>query len=381
MRIKDKNKIKILFFIVSLYYFPYLIFDWIGVAGGKAETVPFWYKIFMIILSIFILWIFNIKFSKKSFKKNILAIILLFFNILSNLFFSNQRIGISIFFLNLVFLNGIVLNTKVLKKTLIYTLFFSLFSVFFEKYCLLNIFGINPPFVMSWQERYVGNMGGPNVLGAFINYIYAFLIFCENNKIKKIIYFITSFYIVIKTDSDSGILIFILTNVYLFFYNFKYLFSKLIYIMSGLIILIILLVKKHEIFIKDGSNLVRINMTLEQIKNIKLFHLKIIFNESPYLMILFSYGMIAFVIYILLLRKIYITNVKNYRNNKKFYYLKKIIYFQMIIYSLVLPIKFMFPLNILYVFALKLKNNKRIEVIYDKEKMGKIFKKNFYKFG
>lgn len=351
------NRLKMLFIIISIYYIPYLVFDWAGVAGVRSGVAPFWYKCFRIILPILILFAFK-SLNFKEFRIKILSIILILFNFLSNLFCLSPNIEISIFFLYLIFFKNLELNKKVMKKFFKFSLYFSCICVYFEKNYLFNFFGVHPPFVMSWQERYIGNMAGPNTLGAFVNIIYTLLIYCEDKKYKKIIYFIISFYIIDKTDSDAAIIIFILINAYYIYINFISFFSKMIFIINGFILLMIVIIKKGNNFIMDGSNITRVKMILGHINDLKLLSFKEIFNESPYFLILFSYGIIAFLIYIYILYNIYIEYIKKYKNNKKFYELKKIILFQILLYSLVLPIKFIFPMNILYVFSLKLKDKK-----------------------
>ena len=100
------------------------------------------------------------------------------------------------------------------------------------------------------------------------------------------------------------------------------------------------------------------NLSDEQLKDItdylNIQYNLINANENTFFTILFSYGIIMAIMYILFWIELYLENVRSYKKIKKFYLMKQIIFGQVLLYSLVLPIKFSFPMNILYILSLKL---------------------------
>lgn len=62
-------RIKLFFIIISLYYIPYLIFNWAGAAGFTEGSAPNYYKILQVILPICVLKILN---KKVNIEKNLM---------------------------------------------------------------------------------------------------------------------------------------------------------------------------------------------------------------------------------------------------------------------------------------------------------------------
>ncbi|WP_204689700.1 hypothetical protein, partial [Fusobacterium mortiferum] len=153
-------------------------------------------------------------------------------NILSNILHKSDGGSIEILIFFICFIFYPTLNFKYFKLKYLFSVFiFSLGSVLFEKYLLFKLLQVQPAFVMSWQERYLGNMGGPNILGSFINLIWLLLIFKfddKNNKLKLLITLIT-FYIITLTDSDTAIIVFMLSLWYIILKKIKKL--KIIYLL------------------------------------------------------------------------------------------------------------------------------------------------------
>lgn len=362
MKDKVSKKIMTILVIVSVYYLPYLLLGWAGAAGVRSGSAPTWYKTFRIILPFIFIIILNIKFKIKLNAIFYTSFILLNINIVSNIIYRNDNFSYEILIFFLFYILCPNFEFKFLKERYLLLIFlFSFTSVIFEKYFLEKIFGVHPVFVMSWQERYIGNMAGPNTLGAFVNLVWILLLFRsdEKNKILKFGVTLIAFYVIKATDSDGAIIIFILSLWYIFFKLIKNL--KMLYLILTFFSGIGIIYLKFESFIKDGSNTVRLKSILFYLKKVELLSLKFIFNENAFFMILFSYGVIIFLVYLLFWVLIYKHDVFKYKNNKKFYLMKQVIFFQVLIYSLVLPIKFIFPMNILYILSLKLKEGEKYE--------------------
>lgn len=362
MKDKISKKIMIVLIITSVYYLPYLLLGWAGVAGVKEGSAPTWYKIFRIILPFIFIVILNIKFKIKLNIISYISFILLNVNIISNIIYKNNIFSYEIFIYFLFYILCPNFEFKFFKKSYLLLIFlFSFISVIFEKYFLLKIFGIHPVFVMSWQERYIGNMAGPNTLGAFINLVWVLLLFRSNkkNKILKLGITLIAFYLIKATDSDGAIIIFLLSLWYMFLKLIKNL--KRIYLILTSFCGIGIVHLKFESFIRDGSNIARLKSIFFNLKEIEILSLKFIFNENTFFMILFSYGILVFIIYLLFWILIWLYDVFKYKSDTKFYLMKQIIFFQILIYSLVLPIKFIFPMNILYILSLKLKEGEKYE--------------------
>lgn len=263
-------------------------------------------------------------------------------------------------------------------KYLYNVVYFTEICLLFEKIILPKYFNILPIFVMEWQEgyikksqeRYIGNMGGPNTLGTFINIIYILILlkgFSENKKITKQFIFITFLcgYIIKLTDSDGAIINFIISifllivfflkknKVWLFIsINIGILFS--IFYSSKIYNIIENYWKKFQV---DGSNIIRLESIKIGLKNVEFFSInqKFQFNESPFFMILFSYGILTLILFLLLFFFVYIFRIHVYIKNKSFFYFKTMGIAQIMIYSLVLPNIYIFPINLLYILFLKLK--------------------------
>lgn len=355
MKNKESRRIVIIFFIISIYYLPYLLLDWIGVAGIKEGTAPIEYRILKLLLPTVFMVILNRKMKIKKSIINYISFLFVIVNILSNILHKSDGGSIEILIFFICFIFYPTLNFKYFKLKYLFSVFiFSLGSVLFEKYLLFKLLQVQPAFVMSWQERYLGNMGGPNILGSFINLIWLLLIFKfddKNNKLKLLITLIT-FYIITLTDSDAAIIVFMLSLWYIILKKIKKL--KIIYLLLSCWGAAMIIYLKIEGLINDGGNISRIKSVIYYLREIKLLNLEYIFNENTFFTILFSYGIIMAIMYILFWIELYLENVRSYKKIKKFYLMKQIIFGQVLLYSLVLPIKFSFPMNILYILSLKL---------------------------
>lgn len=366
-------RIKLFFIIISLYYIPYLIFNWAGAAGFTEGSAPNYYKILQVILPICVLKILNKKVNIEKKFDVLMAGIILLISIIHFFLIGETKDSFNIrtilFFALYLFFPSIELK-EIKIKYLYNVVYFTEICLLFEKIILPKYFNILPIFVMEWQERYIGNMGGPNTLGTFINIIYILILlkgFSENKKITKQFIFITFLcgYIIKLTDSDGAIINFIISifllivfflkknKVWLFIsINIGILFS--IFYSSKIYNIIENYWKKFQV---DGSNIIRLESIKIGLKNVEFFSInqKFQFNESPFFMILFSYGILTLILFLLLFFFVYIFRIHVYIKNKSFFYFKTMGIAQIMIYSLVLPNIYIFPINLLYILFLKLK--------------------------
>ncbi|MGL5932159.1 MAG: hypothetical protein ACRCY7_04550 [Cetobacterium sp.] len=357
---RDKKKMKIYFIIASIYYLPYLFFSWGAVAGVKLDEVPFLYKVLQLIIPV--LFIISTNINMKLVKKvdtflSLFMLLLLITVAIFNLDNINTEIVKTILYYAIYTFMRPLNIQEIRLKFYLRLIFFTLTVVILEKYFLEKYFNIKPIFFMDWQERSIGNMGGPNTLGAFINLIYTIILFSAErlkNKIQIILTLVCS-YMILCTDSQGALLVFCLINALkLYILDKKYFFTGVTFGIIGIILNINYLYSKVYIFIADGSNVERLRSLKQVIINIEIINLNRVWisNESPYLEILNNCGLVGFVIFILFLISIYLCNIKNLKDRVE-KRLKVAIYIQMIVYSLFLPIIYIFPLNLIYILIIK----------------------------
>lgn len=389
----SKNKLFLFLVIFSfIYYIPYLLFNWLGAAGIKISDVPIYYVPLQLGIPLFLILLYKINiFSNrgiklKLLKEDFLAVLIFILLLLKFPFFFHDSAYIRLTFFWFLYISIPILdlNNVFRKKYYLRLLFFVFLFLLLEMFILPKFNIINPFNQGRGYNRYIANLGGPNLLGAFGSYIFALMFL--NNKIESkkyrinTIYFMISSFIVISSASISAFVILVISIIIIDLFLSKGLFKKYLKILSwGLILSFFLFIivnyynnanflflRLMRLFKGESGSAARRLIFLEQIKSLSFAeHLfgsvsGYIKSETLIFQIYLNHGIITiFVFLTFVISKLKYLYVKT-KINKKYYYIF-ILFILVMVHSLVNPILISFPYYVLMAFLFKVQDKKLIK--------------------
>lgn len=368
---KIENNIKLIIIFSSVYYIPYLLFGWIGKSGTIEASAPILYQILQLIIPFIIFGLYNIKHLKIKFSyKEFTILNILIFALFKYIIFRFDMLYFKSlsFFLFYVLIPKVDIKNLNLKKVINISFFITIITLLLEIF-ILPLFNIKSPFyIYGIFSRFIGNFGGPNILGlsgvCFFSYYYS------NIKID-FIKLLFSILIVIFSASMSSFF----TLIFMFLWiniikikNVKKILKVMFTISIILMLFIILfhyfsdyfLIFERYINFFSGTELSansRLDF-IEDIKNMSLIE-HISGNLEKYkkveisiFQIYINYGVIVTSIIIIILIKKVIFLLK--RKNHPDYRILLNIIISIIFVSFINPMIFLFPYIFLFPLFLKI---------------------------